>query len=163
MNSSKKKLFFMVFMGIGILILFSREYLFASQVGTLRKYNLLTANWEKIEWSDKSELLHEGNVVYENFDFFTEHSFQKFLDDDHSLPNSYHPNDLVPIHSDFTTNDASHYQLRQKAAVKFAEMAWAFANAFDFKAKFSLTSAYRSPTFQKNLSSDCSSERCALP
>jgi LAS superfamily LD-carboxypeptidase LdcB len=153
-------------LGVGLLVFPSLDYLLASQEGTLWEYNPLTANWEKVEWQGELELLHEGNVEYEEvahegIDLFSEHSFQKFLDDNHALPPSYHPSDLVAIHSDFTTNASSHYQLRQEPATKFAEMARAFANAFDFKAKLSLTSAYRSPKYQKQLADNCSAERCA--
>lgn len=151
----------MISLGIGVMLLSSREYLFASQAGTLREYNPLTANWEKVDWQDKSEFLLAGSVTYEGFDFFNDASYQKFLDNTHTLSASYRPSDIVSIHSDFTANDASRFQLRQEAATKFAEMAWSFANAFDFKSRLSLTSAYRSSNYQKQLAANCSTERCA--
>ncbi|MDR0651346.1 MAG: D-alanyl-D-alanine carboxypeptidase family protein [Candidatus Peribacteria bacterium] len=157
----KQEFFLIVTLGIGLLLFPSLDYLFASQVGTLWEYNPFTANWEKVTWSETPEVLLEGNITYEEIDFFTEHSHQKFLDNDHALPPSYHPNDLVPIHSNFTFNASSNFQLREQAAEQFANMARAFAYAFDFKAKLSLTSAYRSSNYQKRLTSNCSTARCA--
>jgi LAS superfamily LD-carboxypeptidase LdcB len=69
----------------------------------------------------------------------------------------------VSIHSDFTANRSADFQLRDEAATQFADMARAFAYAFTFKLKLSITSAYRSPTYQKKLAANCSLERCALP
>jgi LAS superfamily LD-carboxypeptidase LdcB len=97
------------------------------------------------------------------FDFLSDASYQKFLDDDHAFSESYLPQDIVPIHSDFTFNSSATFQLRKEAAEQFAAMARAFAFAFDFKSKLSLTSAYRSPSYQKKLAATCSTERCAIP
>jgi LAS superfamily LD-carboxypeptidase LdcB len=99
----------------------------------------------------------------EIIDFFSDTSFQKFLDDDHGLSDEYRPEDIISLHSDFTANYSSNFQLRKEAGEQFADMARAFANAFSFKSKLSLTSAYRSPTYQKQLASTCSTQRCALP
>jgi LAS superfamily LD-carboxypeptidase LdcB len=108
------------------------------------------------------EIIQQG-VVIEPFDFVSDESYQRFLDDSHAFSVPYIPNDIVKIHSDFTFNTSTHYQLRKEAAQNFADMARAFAYAFNFTSKLSITSAYRSPTFQKKLASDCSSARCALP
>jgi len=86
------------------------------------------------------------------------------LDDDHSfIASDYIPQDLQPIQSDFTTNRSAHFQLRSEVAIKFADMAWAFSHAFNFKARFTINSAYRSQTYQKKLAATCSESRCAIP
>jgi D-alanyl-D-alanine carboxypeptidase len=157
------------FLMVGLGGFFSyREYLLASQEGTLRTYNSLTDNREQINRTSSTDITHYGTIADERgensfFDFFSDHSFQKFLDDTHTLTPSYRPDDVVEIHSDFTANAASRYQLRQEAAIQFADMARAFADTFNFEAKLSLTSAWRSPVYQKQLSATCSTQRCALP
>jgi hypothetical protein len=146
------------------------DALSASQAGTMWEYNALTANWEKVDFSSRpslavplEEILHEGTVGNGIFDFWSDGSFQKFLDDTHAFAANYRPNDIVAIQSDFTANAAASFQLRAEAAEQFATMARAFANAFHFESKLSLTSAYRSPNYQKQLASNCSTQRCALP
>ena len=42
-------------------------------------------------------------------------------------------------------------------------MAWAFSNAFGFKAKLTINSAWRSQKYQRQLASNCSAGRCAKP
>lgn len=96
-------------------------------------------------------------------DFFDDYSFQKFLDDNHTLSKWYNPDDVVKIESDFTYNNSRNFYLREEAAIAFADMARAFSNAFDFKAKLSINSARRSPEYQKKLSASCSNWRCAKP
>ena len=53
--------------------------------------------------------------------------------------------------------------LREEAAEMFEGMAWAFSNAFGFKAKLTINSARRSQSFQRQLSKNCSNARCANP
>ena len=96
-------------------------------------------------------------------DFYSDNSFQKFLDDYHPLSANYSANDIVKINSDFTFNKSSNFSLRKEAAEMFEWMAWAFSNAFGFKAKLTINSARRSPTFQRQLASSCSVWRCAKP
>jgi LAS superfamily LD-carboxypeptidase LdcB len=109
-------------------------------------------------------MVYSGEVeAYQPFDFFSDDSYQKFLDDANAFSASYLPADLVAVHSDFTANRSADFQLREEVATQFADMAWAFAHTFNFKSKLSITSAYRSPTYQKKLASNCSLERCALP
>ena len=96
-------------------------------------------------------------------DYFSDASLQKFLDSDHLLSQGYRPADLEPINSVFTFNDASHFRLRREAGIQFADMARAFSNAFDFKIKLSITSAWRSANFQRELVATCNSTRCADP
>ncbi|MDR0370067.1 MAG: D-alanyl-D-alanine carboxypeptidase family protein [Candidatus Peribacteria bacterium] len=138
------------------------DYLFASQQGMLWEYNPITDNWEKIGTIPLEEVILEGRVS--SYDLISDASVQKFLDDTHPFGDEeYIPDDITPIISHFTFNDASKFSLRSEAALQFADMAWAFSNAFGFKSKLSITSAYRSPSFQKRLAASCSTSRCALP
>ena len=91
-----------------------------------------------------------------NIDFYSDNSFQKFLDDNHSLSANYEANDIVKINSDFTSNKSSNFSLRKKAAEMFEGMARAFSNAFGFKAKLTINSAWRSQKYQRQLASSCS-------
>ena len=68
-------------------------------------------------------------------DYYSDTSFQKFLDDNHPLSQNYEANDIVRINSDFTSNKSSNFKLRKKASEMFEGMARAFSNAFEFKAK----------------------------
>ena len=52
-------------------------------------------------------------------DFYSDTSFQKFLDDNHPLSSNYEANDIVKINSDFTSNKSSNFSLRKKAAEMF--------------------------------------------
>ena len=115
-------------------------------------YNSISGFYEpKIE--------EDENIV----DFYSDNSFQKFLDDNHLLSESYEATDIVKINSDFTTNDSSKFYLRKEAAIQFADMARAFSNAFDFKAHLTINSAWRSQAYQRKLASNCSAWRCAKP
>jgi hypothetical protein len=38
----------------------------------------------------------------------------------------------------------------------FEEMAWAFSNAFEFKARLTINSAWRSQKYQRQLANNCS-------
>ena len=51
-------------------------------------------------------------------DFYSDTSLQKFLDDNHPLSSDYEAN-VVNIRSDFTTNDSSHFYLRDEVAKAF--------------------------------------------
>ena len=98
-----------------------------------------------------------------NMDFYSDDSYQKFLDDSHPLSWNYEVNDIVKINSDFTSNKSSNFSLRKEAAEMFEWMARAFSNAFDFKAKLTINSAWRSQWFQRQLAASCSTTRCAIP
>jgi hypothetical protein len=89
-------------------------------------------------------------------DYYSDTSFQKFLDDNHPLSQNYEANDIVNINSDFTSNKSSNFKLRKQAAGMFEGMAWAFSNAFGFKAKLTINSAWRSQKFQRQLAGNCS-------
>lgn len=89
-------------------------------------------------------------------DYYSDESFQKFLDDMHPLSSNYEANDIVKINSDFTSNNSSNFKLRKKAAEMFEGMARAFSNAFEFKAKLTINSTWRSQTYQRQLASNCS-------
>lgn len=108
----------------------------------------------------------EEEIERENFanmDFYSDNSFQRFLDDKHPLATKYEAKDVVKINSDFTTNKSSNFSLRKDVAKAFELMAWAFSNAFDFKAKLTINSAWRSQWFQRQLAANCSTTRCAKP
>ena len=109
------------------------------------------------------EITQQGVVRNGPFDFFSDASYQKFLNNVYAFDPFYVPDDIVNIYSDFTFNNSSSFYLREEAAQQFADMAWAFAHAFDSKSKLSITSAYRSSSFQKRLASNCSIWRCAIP
>ena len=89
-------------------------------------------------------------------DYYTDSSFQKFLDDKHPLSQNYEASDIIKINSDFTSNKSSNFKLRKKAAEMFEGMAWAFSNAFGFKARLTINSAWRSQKYQRQLASNCS-------
>ena len=63
-------------------------------------------------------------------DYYSDDSFQVFLDDNHWLSQNYKAPDIVKINSDFTTNKSSNFMLREEAAKNFEDMARAFSNAF---------------------------------
>lgn len=96
-------------------------------------------------------------------DFYSDDSFQRFLDDNHPLSVWYEAPDIVKINSDFITNWSSTFYLREEAAIQFADMARAFSNAFGFKSHLTINSAWRSQAFQRKLANNCSAWRCANP
>ena len=49
-------------------------------------------------------------------DYYSDASFQKFLDDKHPLSQNYEADDIVNINSDFTSNKSSNFKLRKKTA-----------------------------------------------
>ena len=120
--------------------------------------------YNPISWfyEQKSEEEIQKDVIA-SMDYYSDASFQKFLDDDHSLSQGYEVNDIVKINSDFTSNKSSNFSLRKKAAEMFEWMARAFSNAFGFKAKLTINSAWRSQKFQYQLASNCSAWHCAKP
>jgi len=99
----------------------------------------------------------------QSLDFYSDNSFQKFLDDNHPLSANYEAPDIVEIYSDFTSNKSSDFYLRDEAAKAFADLARAFSNAFEFKSHLTINSAWRSQAFQRKLLSTCSKWRCAEP
>ena len=64
---------------------------------------------EEIEWEIQQEKAKK-------IDYYSDDSFQKFLDDNHPLSANYSANDVVKINSDFTSNRSSDFMLRKKAA-----------------------------------------------
>ena len=101
--------------------------------------------------------------MFADMDFYSDDSFQRFLDDNHPLSWNYEAKDIVKIYSDFTTNKSSNFSLRKDVANAFELMAWAFSNAFDFKARLTINSAWRSQSYQRQLAASCSNTRCAKP
>lgn len=99
----------------------------------------------------------------ESIDLYSDDSIRKFLDDNHPLSTDYEASDIRKIKSDFTSNKSSNFYLRNEVASAFESMARAFSNAFDFKAKLTINSAWRSQAFQRKLAANCSTSRCAKP
>ena len=128
-----------------------------SQPNLLWIYNPISWFYEQ-----KSEEEIQKDVIA-SLDYYSDASFQKFLDDNHSLSQGYEASDIVKINSDFTSNKFSNFSLRKKAAEMFEWMARAFSNAFEFKARLTINSAWRSQNFQYQLASNCSAWRCAKP
>ena len=120
--------------------------------------------YNPISWfyEQKSEEEIQNQLVA-NMDYYSDTSFQKFLDDKHPLSQNYEADDIVKINSDFTSNKSSNFKLRKKAAEMFEGMARAFSNAFGFKARLTINSAWRSQKYQRQLASSCSIWRCAKP
>lgn len=52
-------------------------------------------------------------------DYYSDTSFQKFLDDNHRLSHDYNAPDVVKINSDFTSNKSSNFMLRKEVAEMF--------------------------------------------
>jgi hypothetical protein len=96
----------------------------------VRVYNPQSGYREEVLPQTLVDIEQAGEVNDGLFDFFSDVSYQKFLDTQHALSPSYLPDDIVEIHSDFTANDSSAFQLRAEAAESFATMARAFATAF---------------------------------
>ena len=120
-------------------------------------YNPISGFYEQ---KSKEEISQE---IAKNMDYYSDDSFQVFLDDNHWLSQNYKAPDIVKINSDFTTNKSSNFMLREEAAKNFEDMARAFSNAFNFKAKLTINSARRSQAYQRQLLSSCSAWRCAKP
>ena len=121
-----------------------------------RIYNPISGYYEqKTEEEIKKEMV-------KNMDYYSSDSLQKFLDDNHPLSWNYEAN-VVKINSDFTSNKSSDFYLRKEAAEAFENIARAFSNAFGFKAKLTINSARRSQAYQRKLSANCSTSRCAKP
>ena len=99
----------------------------------------------------------------ESIDLYSDDSIRKFLDDNHPLSTDYEASDIRKIKSDFTSNKSSNFYLRNEVASSFELMAWAFSNAFNFKAKLTINSARRSQAYQRKLAANCSTIRCAKP
>ena len=128
-----------------------------TQLNIPRIYNPISGFYEQ---KTKEEIALE---TAKNMDYYSDTSFQKFLDDNHWLSQNYNAPDIVKINSDFTFNKSSNFMLRKKVAEMFEWMARAFSNAFDFKAKLTINSARRSQAYQRQLLSSCSTWRCAKP
>ena len=141
----------------GIVFWWDKFYLINSQPNLPWIYNPISWFYEQ-----KSEEDIQDEVIA-NMDYYSDASFQKFLDDKHPLSSKYEANDIVKINSDFTSNSSSNFKLRKKVAEMFEGMAWAFSNAFEFKAKLTINSAWRSQKYQRQLASNCSVWRCAKP
>ena len=124
-------------------------------------YNPVSGYYEPKSEEQIQKEIEEEKI--NKMDFYSDNSFQKFLDDNHPLAWSYEASDIVKINSDFTSNNSSDFMLRKEAAEMFEGMAWEFSKAFNFKAKLTINSARRSQAYQRKLSASCSTSRCAKP
>lgn len=141
----------------GIVFWWNNFSLINGQSNIPRIYNPISGFYEQ---KTKEEIQNE---VIANMDYYSDSSFQKFLDDNHPLSWNYEANDIVKINSDFTSNNSSNFMLRKKVSEMFEGMARAFSNAFEFKAKLTINSAWRSQKYQRQLAASCSTARCAKP
>ena len=128
-----------------------------TQLNIPRIYNPISGYYEQ-----KTEEEIEQEWI-EHIDYYSDDSIRKFLDDNHPLSSNYEAPDTRKIISDFITNKSSDFYLRDEAAEAFELMAWAFSNAFNFKARLTINSARRSQAYQRKLASTCSTTRCATP
>ena len=156
-----KKYLIIVLFWINIFLLnigFSVEPIFVkNQFNIPWVYNPVSGFYEQ-----KTKEMIESEII-EKIDFYSDNSLQKFLDDNHWISANYKFNDLVNIKSDFTSNNSKNFMLRKDVAKAFESMARAFSNAFNFKAKLTINSAWRSQWFQRELAWSCSKWRCAKP
>ncbi len=108
---------------------------------------------------------NEGKNQFPTFDLVSDTSLQRFLSDEVPFTDpKYIPEDLAPIESDFTSNNAKKFQLRKEAGTAFADMARHFWNSFQGKKKLTITSAYRSFGHQEYLQQHyCHKGQCAEP
>ena len=128
-----------------------------SSLSIPRIYNPISGYYEQ---KTEEEIQKE---IIANMDYYSDNSLQKFLDDKHPLSASYEASDIVRINSDFTSNKSTDFYLRKEAAEAFEHMARAFSNAFEFKARLTINSAWRSQAYQRKLAASCSTSRCATP
>lgn len=120
--------------------------------------------YNPISWFYEPKTQEEIDLEWaESVDYYSDDSIRKFLDDSHPLSANYEASDTRKINSDFTSNKSSNFYLRDEAATSFELMAWAFSNAFNFKAKLTINSARRSQAYQRKLAANCSTIRCAKP
>lgn len=120
--------------------------------------------YNPISWFYEPKTQEEIDLEWaESVDYYSDDSIRKFLDDSHPLSANYEASDIRKIKSDFTSNKSSNFYLRNEVASAFESMARAFSNAFDFKARLTINSAWRSQAFQRKLAASCSTSRCAKP
>lgn len=107
-------------------------------------------------------LTHPLLSVTSSFDFDSDDSYQRFLNNDRPFKDlTYVPVDLAPINSNFTANNARKFQLRQVAGDAFADMAWHFRDEFKWD-RLLIFSAYRSKAYQDGLlKAWCNKNACA--
>ena len=99
---------------------------------------------------------------HQTFDLFSPYSYEVFVDKKH--PSQVEKfKDIRRLHSVFLHGNGNIFSLRDEAATKFELMARAFSHAFDFKAKFSINSAYRNTAFQRKLYSILPRQQVAEP
>lgn len=138
---------------------FALDWVFSNNIP--RVYNPISWFYEQKSKEDIEREVEQAKL--DKIDYYSDDSFQKFLDDNHALSANYEAKDIVRIKSDFTSNRSSDFMLRKKAAEMFEWMARAFSNAFNFKAKLTINSARRSQKYQRQLAGNCAPWRCAKP
>ena len=88
-------------------IVFAFEPIINNQFNIPWIYNPISGFYEQ---KSKEEI--EKEVQQEKakkVDYYSDNSFQKFLDDNHPLSTNYSANDIVKINSDFTFNNSSNF------------------------------------------------------
>ena len=152
---------FLVIFSWGIAFWWNNFSLINSQPGIPRIYNPISWFYEQKSREEIEREMFQDKI--QRIDYYSDNSFQKFLDDNHPLAWNYEAADIVEINSDFTSNKSSDFYLRKEASEMFEGMARAFSNAFGFKARLTINSARRSQGYQRKLAASCATSRCATP
>jgi len=139
----------------------AQNYAHAGALSTISVHNAVGVRTTTVQ-SEIFPIFWLSHNDFPGFDFDSDDSYQKYLNTDHPFDdNSYIPIDLVSIDSNFTANNSKAFKLRQEAAIRFADMARHFRNAFSWD-KLSIVSAYRSKGFQDYLIKQwCALVKCA--
>jgi LAS superfamily LD-carboxypeptidase LdcB len=120
------------------------------QSSTIPELNIEIQN-ETISHDVVPNITNPLSDISSSFDFDSDDSYQRFLTNDRPFKDlNYVPSDLAPINSNFTSNDARKFKLRQEAGDMFADMAWHFWNEFRGD-RLTIFSAYRSKSYQDGL------------
>ena len=70
-------------------------------------YNPISGFYEQDTKEENEEETEQD--IFADMDFYSDDSFQRFLDDTHPLSWDYEAKDIVKINSDFTTNKSSNF------------------------------------------------------
>lgn len=134
-----------------VFAIFFNGYVTANiQSSTIPELNIEMQN-ETISHDVVPNITNPLSDIGASFDFDSDDSYQRFLTNDRPFKDlDYVPADLAPINSNFTSNDARKFKLRQEAGDMFADMAWHFWNEFKGD-RLTIFSAYRSKSYQDGL------------
>ena len=132
---SRSQIFILLSFGSALSLLvfaiFFNGYVTANtQSSTIPELNVEIQN-ETISHDVVPNVVNPLSIITSSYDFDSDDSFQRFLTTSRPFKDiNYVPSDLAPINSNFTSNDARKFKLRQKAGDEFADMAWHFRNEF---------------------------------